>query len=108
MMRRFFESECEEAPLRLALDAVRPSYDDAPEVSASRKRKRGIARAFVAEAAPHASAAERKFATELLWTTTTSIGKTVSERPRTKAEVHRYADAVASMLMTYLASLGRA
>jgi AcrR family transcriptional regulator len=52
----FFRSECDEAPLRLALDAAVPSYHDAPESLAHRERSRGVVRAYLAVAAPHASA----------------------------------------------------
>jgi len=105
MMRAFFRSECEEAPLRIALDAATPSYHEAPEASAHRARSRGIVVAFVAAAAPRASARQRAFAAELVLMTTTAIGKQVSERRPTAAEVDRWADGVAEMLTGYLASL---
>ena len=47
-VRAFFHSECDEAPLRLALDAAAPSYHDAPESRAGRRRSRAIVGAFVA------------------------------------------------------------
>jgi AcrR family transcriptional regulator len=105
MMRAFFQSECDEAPLRLALDAAAPSYHDAKESRAGRERSRRIVRAFIAEAAPHATARQRAFAADLAFVTTTAIGKQVSERRPRKSEVNRWADEVARMLTTYLAQL---
>jgi AcrR family transcriptional regulator len=104
-IRAFFHSECDEAPLRLALDDAAPSYRDAPESRAGRARSRGIVSAFVAAAAPRASAHQRRFAAELLFVTVTALGKEVSERGPARAEVDRWADAVADMLTLYLAQL---
>jgi AcrR family transcriptional regulator len=108
MMRAFFRSECDEAPLRLALDAAAASYHEAPEARTTRARSRGIVRAFVAAAAPHATSSQRAFAAELVFMTTTAVGKQLSERPHGKAQVGRWADAVADMLTMYLARLGTA
>jgi AcrR family transcriptional regulator len=106
MIRAFFHSECEEAPLRLALDAAAPSYHDAPEARTGRRRSRRIVSTFVAAAAPHATARQRSFAAELVFMTTTAVGKQLSEGDRSKAEIERWADAIAEMLSTYLARLG--
>ncbi|HEX4416716.1 MAG TPA: TetR family transcriptional regulator [Kofleriaceae bacterium] len=104
-IRAFFHSECDEAPLRLALDAAAPTYHDAPESRAGRQRSQRIVRAFVAAAAPHASARQRGFATELVFMTMTALGKQLSERNPTRAEVDTWADTVADMLSAYLAQL---
>jgi AcrR family transcriptional regulator len=104
-IRAFFHSECEEAPLRLALDAAAPSYHDAPESRAGRRRSRRIVGAFVAAAAPHATARQRSFAAELVFMTTTAVGKQLSERRHRRAEIDGWADAIADMLTTYLARL---
>jgi AcrR family transcriptional regulator len=106
MIRAFFQSECDEAPLRLALDAATPNYHDAPESRAGRRRSRRIANRFVAAAAPQASPAQRRFAAELLFMTVTAVGKQVSERGPSRPEVERWADAIADMLIAYLAKLG--
>jgi AcrR family transcriptional regulator len=106
-VRAFFRSECEEAPLRLALDAAAPSYHDAPESSAGRRRGRRIVRAFVRAAAPGATARERSFAAELLFATTTAVGKQLSERSPSATEIDAWADAVAEMLLLYLSKLGK-
>lgn len=108
MVRAFFLSECEEAPLRLALDAAAPSYQDAPESLTRRRSRRGIVGAFVLAAAPRATPRQRKFAAELLFMTTTAVGKQLSERagmPGKKAEINRWADAIADMLIAYLGRL---
>ncbi|HSY22708.1 MAG TPA: TetR/AcrR family transcriptional regulator [Polyangiaceae bacterium] len=104
-MRAFFQSECDEAPLRLALDAATPNYHDAPESKAHRRRSRSVVRAFVAAAAPRASPSQRRFAADLLFMTMTAIGKQVSERRPTEAEARRWADATAAMVTGYLAQL---
>jgi AcrR family transcriptional regulator len=106
MMRAFFRSECDEAPLRLALDAAAPSYHDAPEAHAGRRRSRRIAGAFVAAAAPRATARQRRFAADLVFTTTTAVGKQLSEQNLGMADIDRWADAMADMLIMYLAQLG--
>ena len=105
MVRAFFHSECDEAPLRLALDAAAPSYHDAPESRAGRRRSRRIVDAFVAAAAPRATARQRTFAAELVFMTVTAVGKQVSERRPSKAAIDRWADAIADMLTTHLAQL---
>jgi AcrR family transcriptional regulator len=106
MTRAFFRSECEEAPLRLALDAAAPSYHDAPESAVHRRRGRAVVARFVAEAAPQTTPRQRTLAIDLLLMTITAIGKQVSERKPTPAEMNRWADAVADMTMSYITRLG--
>jgi AcrR family transcriptional regulator len=105
LLRTFFQSECDEAPLRLALDALAPSYDSAPESRAGRRRSQALLAAFVEAAAPRASAGQRRFAADLLFTTMKSIGKQLSERRPDATEIDRWADAVSGMLTMYLAQL---
>jgi AcrR family transcriptional regulator len=105
-IRAFFHSECDEAPLRLALDAAAASYHDAPESRAGRRRSRRIVNAFVSAAAPRATARQRRFAADLVFMTMTAVGKQVSEHHHGRAEIDRWADAIADMLTTYLARLG--
>ncbi|WP_437594151.1 TetR/AcrR family transcriptional regulator [Sorangium sp. So ce1000] len=105
MMRAFFVSEREEAPLRAALDVALPSYDEAPESRAVRARGRRILRAFVAAAAPHATPRQRSFGAELVVAAMSAIGKQLSERRPSDAEIRRWADAIADMLTGYLAGL---
>jgi AcrR family transcriptional regulator len=106
MIRAFFQSECEEAALRTALDAATPDYHSAPESRAKRERGRKIVARFLAAAAPRATARQRRQAGELVFMTMTSVGKQLSERRPSNAEVTRVADAIASMLTWYLAQLG--
>lgn len=105
LFRAFFQSECDEGPLRQALDAAAPRYQDAPESRAGRSRSQQIVGAFIAKAAPHASPRQRRFAVQQLFVTMTAIGKHVSELRPTPTEIHRWADATAEMLAMYLASL---
>jgi AcrR family transcriptional regulator len=105
MLRAFFRSECEEAPLRLALDAAAPSYHDAPESRTGRERSRRIVERFVLAAAPRATPRQRRFAGDMLFMATTAIGKELSERSPTDTEIDRWADEVAAMIGAYLAQL---
>lgn len=105
VMRAFFASERDEAPLRHALDALGPTFAHAPEALAVRARSERIARAFVREAAPRATPKRRRFATELLQLTMGALGKEVSELDLSPTELDRWADAVAAMLMGYIATL---
>src|ERR1700721_3217402 len=51
-VRAFFHSECDEAPLRLALADAAPSYRDAPETRSHRARGRNPNHALGAPPAP--------------------------------------------------------
>jgi AcrR family transcriptional regulator len=101
----FFRSECAEAPLRLALDAAGPSYHDAPESRAGRRRSQRIVSGFVMAAAPRASLPQRRFAARLLFMTMTSLGKQLSELYPDGSEIDRWADAVSTMLSMYFGQL---
>ncbi len=103
-VRAFFHSECDEAPLRLALGQAAPVYRDAPETR-GRRRSRRMVSEFVRAAAPRASARQRAFAADLIFATVTALGQQVSERRPTRAVVDVWADAVADMLSAYLAQL---
>lgn len=105
MMRAFFHSEQEEAPLRLALEMAAPGWHEAPGARVERERYTRVMNAFVAEAAPRATRRQRRFATELLLMTVGALGERVSETRRPKAEIDRWADEVAAMVMRYLEGL---
>ena len=107
MILAFFRSECEEAPLRRALDVAAPDHHAAPEARVNLRRARRVLRDFVATVSPRASAEQRRFAAELLLVSVSSIGKQVSEANPSSAEVERWADAVADMLHGHLERLGR-
>jgi AcrR family transcriptional regulator len=104
-VRAFFRSECDEAPLRLALADAAPAYRDSPETRSHRARGRKLKHALVAAAAPRATAAQRAFAGDLLFATMAALGKHVSEQRPSRAMVDRWADAVSTMLVSYLAQL---
>jgi AcrR family transcriptional regulator len=103
--RAFFQSECDEAPLRQALDAAAPNFAEAPETQVQRARSRRVLVTFVREVAPTATPAQRRFGAELVGLTLMSLGKQLSEESRTPAEVERFADATARMLLHHLTSL---
>jgi AcrR family transcriptional regulator len=105
LFRSFFRSECEEAPLRLALDAAGSSYHDAPESRAGRRRSQQIVDGFVKAAAPDASPAQRRFAAQLLFMTLTSLGKQLSERRTDAGQIEHWADEVSQMLTLYFGQL---
>lgn len=104
-VRAFFHSECDEAPLRVALDDAAPLWRDAPETRARRKRSGRIVSAFLAAAAPRATPRQRAFAAELLFATVTSLGREISEREPSRARVDAWAESVSDMLLAYLAQL---
>ena len=108
MMRAFFHSEHEEAPLRLALDAAAPSWgEDVVEARGKKKRESRVVSDFIRAAAPKATPRERKFAAELLWVVAGSVGKKLSETQRSKPEIDRWADAISALLIHHLVTLGR-
>ncbi|AXK63540.1 MULTISPECIES: TetR family transcriptional regulator [Burkholderia] len=101
----FIRSECDEAPMRIALDDAAPLYRDAPEVQAVRAEGNRIFSAFMREALPAVSDATHATACELVMTTLTTGGKAFSETARTPAEIDAYATAMADMFCAYLAHL---
>ena len=105
LVRAFFHSECDEAPLRNALDAATPDFATAPESQAQRAQSRQLILGFLAEAAPRATTRQHRDAADLIFMTITAVGKQLSERGPRKAEVDRTADAIARMLTSYLAEL---
>lgn len=107
LVHAFVASECEEAALRGALDDAAPFYRDAPEAQEARATGGRAVRAFMQEALPNAPEAARAMAGELVTTTLSTVGKRFSERPRTAAEIHAYAEAMADMFCAYLDALPR-
>ena len=106
-VRAFFHSECDEAPLRLALDNAGPVYRDSPEAKRRTRESRRVVAAFLVAIAPRATPRQRAFAGELFFTTLAAVGKAVSERTPARTEVDAWARAVADMLGLYFARLGR-
>ncbi len=106
LVHAFIRSECEEAPMRVALHDAAPLYRDAPEARAARASGERIVAAFLRETLPDASEETRVAVGELLKTTLSQVGKHFSETPRTAAEIEAYAEAMADMMCAYLRSLG--
>jgi AcrR family transcriptional regulator len=97
----FFQSECDEAELRVALEDAAPLYRAAPEAQVHRKNARKFIEPFVAELLPAASKKERAFAMDVLTTMMSAIGKEISEQGRTHSEVGAFADALSDMLCAF-------
>ncbi|MES2055970.1 MAG: TetR family transcriptional regulator, partial [Pseudomonadota bacterium] len=105
LVHAFVRSECDEAEMRVALNDAAPLYRDAPEAQAVRATGDRIIQAFMREALPGASDANRALAGDLIGTTLAKVGKQFSESPRTAAEIATYADAMADMFCAYLRDL---
>jgi AcrR family transcriptional regulator len=108
LVHAFIRSECEEATIRIALGDAAPFYRDAPEAAAAHAESAHIVRAFLAESAPQASDVQRALAGDILKTTLSKVGSSFSALPRTPAEIHAYADALADMMCAYLDHLAGA
>jgi AcrR family transcriptional regulator len=107
LVHAFIRSECDEAGIRVALNAAAPLYRDAPEAEEARASGHRSMQAFMREALPGASEATRKLAADLITTTLSAVGKQFSGRPRTSAEIEAYADGMADMFCAYLRDLKR-
>jgi len=107
LVHAFLHSECEEAPVRVALKDAAPLYRDTPEAREAKVSAHRTVRIFLRETLPTASEATRALAGDLITTTLSAVGKQYSERPRTPAEIATYADALAEMFCAYLSGLTR-
>jgi AcrR family transcriptional regulator len=103
----FVRSECEEAEMRLALGDAAPFYRDAPEAQEPRAAGMRTVQLFMGEVLPQAPEPTRGLAGDVVMMTLSALGKRISERPRTSAEIETYANAVADMLCAYLEGLRR-
>ncbi|AZQ55332.1 TetR family transcriptional regulator [Burkholderia cenocepacia] len=101
----FIRSECDEAPMRTALDDAAPLYRDAPEAQDVKAEGNRAFSAFMREALPDVSDATHAVACELILTTLKTGGKAFSETARTPAEIDAYSGAMADMFCAYLAHL---
>jgi len=101
----FIRSECEEAAIRGALNDAAPLYRDAPEAVQIRAASAQIFRSFLREVLPNASEGTLALVGDLLKTTVSEVGSSFSETPRSPAEIHAYADALADMVGAYLERL---
>jgi AcrR family transcriptional regulator len=102
LVHAFIRSECEEAAVRVALDDAAPLYRDAPEAKAAKASGERTILAFMKEALPKASPAQRATAGDLIKETLSAVGKQFSETPRKPAEIAAYSDAMADMFCAYL------
>ncbi len=107
LVHSFIRSECDEAPMRVALSDAAPLYRDAPEAHEARASGDVTVLRFMQEALPDVSGETRALAADLITTTLATVGKQFSETPRTQAEIDAYADAMADMFCAYLESLKR-
>jgi len=107
LVHAFIRSECEEAQMRVALNDAAPLYRDAPEAQEAKGSGARTMEVFMQEVLPKASKATRALAGTLITTTLSTVGKSLSESPRTGAEVEAYAGAMADMFCAYLKGLKR-
>jgi Tetracyclin repressor-like, C-terminal domain len=104
----FFQSECDEAALRVALKDAAPLYCTAPQARARRKTANRGVDTFIAELMPAATKRERIFAADVLMTTMSALSKQISEQDRSQADVTAFADVTSDMVCSYLSKLARA
>jgi AcrR family transcriptional regulator len=102
----FFHSECDEAELRVALGDAAPLYRNAAETHVQRAKGRHRSLAFMKEALPNATPTTRRLAADVVMTTMSAVGKTISERAGSRAEVDTFAEATSDMFCAYLTTLG--
>ncbi|PTQ74250.1 TetR family transcriptional regulator [Pseudomonas sp. GV071] len=105
LVHAFIQSECDEAEMRVALNDAAPLYRDAPEAQEIKAAAEQTMRTFMQEVLPAANDAERDLAGQLITDTMSCVGKQFSESPRTSAEVKAYAEAMATMFCSYLATV---
>jgi hypothetical protein len=105
LVHAFIRSECEEAPMRVALGDAAPLYRDAPEAQEAHAASDAVFQSFIQELLPNARKRTRTLAGDLIGTTLTTVGKEFSERPRTAAEINAYAEAMADMFCAYITEL---
>lgn len=104
-VRAFCRSEYEEAELRVALGDTMPMYRDAPETTEHRRVGLQRALAFMAETLPNVPARTRAFATDVVMTSMSSVGKQISEQGRSRAEIDAFAVAMGDMYCAWLERL---
>ena len=105
LVHAFIRSEFEEAEMRAALSDAAPPNRDAPEAREARAASANTVRVFMEEALPEASTAQRALAGSLITRTLSAVGRQLTAKARSDAEVGAYADAMADMFCAYLMSL---
>jgi AcrR family transcriptional regulator len=106
-VKAFFRSERDEAQLRVALGDAAPLYRNASETQEQRAKGKRRSAAFMKEALPNATIATRALAADVVMTTMSTVGKTISERAKSSAEVDAFAEATSDMVCAYLEKLAR-
>jgi AcrR family transcriptional regulator len=105
-VRKFFETEYEEAAFRMALEDAAPLYRDSPEARAQSQAGLSHVVAFMREALPTLATERCTLAAKVVMTTLSTVGEKVSSTAKSKAEVDRWAAEVADMLSAYIGQLG--
>jgi|GEM_PF-3219786 len=90
----------------IALADAAPLYRDAPEARAAREAGDRAFEAFMQQVLPGVPVPARALAGELITRTLSAVGADFSASPRSEAEIHAQADAMADMFAAYLRSLG--
>jgi AcrR family transcriptional regulator len=103
----FFRSECDEAELRVALGDAAPLYRNAAEAREQREQSRRKSALLMKEVLPGSSVRQRERTWDVIMTTMSTVGKTVSERGGSRAEVDAFAAAMGDMFCAYLEKLAR-
>ena len=106
-LRYFFQTEVDEAELRVALADASGLIREAHETQELMHRAQHDLRRFVAELAPTASRADRAFAAELALVSFGAIAEHCSEAPPATRALHRWADATAAMIAGWVTAMGR-
>ncbi len=104
-VRKFFETEYEEAAFRVALEDAAPLYRDSPEARAQSQAGLSQVVAFMREALPNLVEARCALAAKVVMTTMSTVGEKVSGEAKSKAEVDRWAVEIADMLSAYIGQL---
>ncbi|MCQ8240104.1 TetR family transcriptional regulator [Rhizosaccharibacter radicis] len=100
LVHRFVQSECDEAAIRMALQAAVPGIRDEPDPEDTGGQ--GMLEILVHQVLAHRPEAARQVAAELVDTTLGEVARRFSERPRTLDEIERHAEAMADMFESYL------
>jgi AcrR family transcriptional regulator len=104
-VRKFFETEYEEAAFRVALEDAAPLYRDSPEARAQSQAGLSQVAAFMREALPNLATDRCALAAKVVMTAMSTVGEKVSGEAKSKAEVDRWAVEIADMLSAYIGQL---
>lgn len=102
MVRRFFQSEADEAELRVALDDAHALLRNAPEAQQLKANALEDMKKFIAEAAPSIVGKQRTFVAKYVFTALGAIAEEVTEQRPSPAELAQFTEATALMLEQYL------